>query len=118
MSTLTFYHPLEMMDRILNNTVPIVADKKYFINEKKDHFVLEILMPGLSQKDITVEIKNDLLFITGQNTDSYWTDQFVKKFKLPISVDNDSVEAKISDGILKIKILKKKELASKIIKVE
>ena len=67
MSTITFYHPLEMMDRILNNTTPIVQSKKYFVDEKEDNFVLEIPVPGFQQKDISVEIENDLLVITAED---------------------------------------------------
>jgi HSP20 family protein len=117
MSTLTFYHPLEMMDRLLNNTTPIVQSKKYFVDEKEDNFILEIPVPGFQQDDISVEIENDLLVITGENTESYWTEDFVKKFKLPNTVDQDSIEGKISDGILTIKLLKKKESLPKKIKI-
>lgn len=117
MSTLTFYHPLEMMDRILNNTTPIVRSKKYFVDEKEDNFVLEIPVPGFQQDDISVEVENDLLVITGENTDSYWTDDFTKKFKLPNTVDLDSIEGKINNGVLVIKLLKKKESLPKKIKI-
>ena len=74
---------------------------------------MEIPVPGFQQKDISVEIENDLLVITAENTESYWTDDFVKKFKLPNTVDQDSIEGKISDGVLIIKLLKKKESLSK-----
>ena len=72
---------------------------------------------GFTQEDISVEIDGNLLVISGEDIESYWTDDFVKKFKLPIGADPDSVSAKISDGILKITISKKKESIPKKIKI-
>ncbi len=117
MNTLSFYHPLEMMEKILNNTNPIIQSRKYFVDEKDDSFILEIPVPGFSQDDIQVEVENDMLVITGESTDSYWTDDFTKKFKLPNTVNQESIQAKISDGILKIDLAKKKESLPKKIKV-
>lgn len=117
MNTLSFYHPLEMMDRILNNTNPVIQSRKYFVDERDQDFLLEIPVPGFQQDDISMEIQNDLLVIKGENTESYWTDDFEKKFKLPNKVDQESVKAKIVDGVLRINLGKKKESLPKKIKI-
>lgn len=117
MNSLTFYHPLEMMDKILNNTNPVIHSRKYFVDEKEDSFILEIPVPGFQQNDISVEVENDLLVISAENTGSFWTEDFIKKFKIPTVVDSDTIKAKITDGILRINLGKKKESLPKKIKI-
>jgi HSP20 family protein len=117
MSTLTFYHPLEMMNKILNNTTPLIQSRNYFVDEQDENFILEVPVPGFKQENVAVEVENDFLVITGEDTESFWTDDFTKKFKLPNTVDQDSIKANISDGILKIVLAKKKESMPKKIKI-
>ena len=117
MSTLTFYHPLEMMNKILNNTTPLIQSRNYFVDEQDENFILEVPVPGFKQENVAVEVENDFLVISGEDTESFWTDDFTKKFKLPNTVDQDSIKAKISDGILKIVLGKKKESMPKKIKI-
>lgn len=117
MSRSTIYNPLEMMEKILNNTNPVIQSRGHFVDEKDSEYLLELPVAGFTQEDISVEIDGNLLVISGEDNESYWTDDFVKKFKLPIGADPDSVSGKISDGILKIKISKKKESMPKKIKI-
>lgn len=117
MNTFTYYHPLEMMDRILNNTNPVVQSRKYFVDEKEDSFLLEIPVPGFKQDEIDIQVEDGLLVISGENSGSFWTEDFIKKFKLPNTVNQDSIKAQIINGILKIDLQKKKESLPKKIKV-
>jgi len=117
MNKTTIYNPLEMMERIFNNTNPVIQSRGHFVDEKDSEYLLELPVAGFTQKDISVEVNGNLLVISGEDNESYWTDDFVKKFKLPIGVDPDSVSAKISDGVLKISISKKKESLAKKIKI-
>jgi HSP20 family protein len=117
MSRTTIYNPLEMMERILGNTNPVIQSRGHFVDEKDNEYLLELPVAGFTQKDISVEVDGNLLVINGEDNESYWTDDFVKKFKLPAGADPDSVSAKISDGILKITISKKKESIPKKIKI-
>lgn len=117
MSRTTIYNPLEMMERIFQNTNPVIQSRNYFVDEKDGEFLLEIPVPGFAQKDISVEVEGNYLVVSGEDNESYWTDDFTKKFKLPTEADSDAIKAKISDGILKISILKKKESLPKKIKI-
>src|SRR5210317_207390 len=86
MNRTTFYSPLEMMERIFQNTNPVVQSRNYFVDEKDGELLLEIPVPGFTQKDISVEVEGNYLVIKGEDNESYWTDDFTKKFKLPVDV--------------------------------
>lgn len=117
MSRTTFYSPLEMMERIFQNTNPVVQSRNYFVDEKDGELLLEIPVPGFTQKDISVEVEGNHLVIKGEDNESYWTDEFTKKFKLPADIDSDSIKAKIKEGVLSISLQKKKESLPKKIKI-
>jgi HSP20 family protein len=117
MDILTYYHPLEMMDRILSDQ--ILAEKtSYKITEESDSFFLKMPLPGLTKKDLEIEVSGGILSISGKKTDFSWTEDFQKRFRLPDSVDTDSVEAKLENGILILTIQKKKESIPRKISVK
>lgn len=117
MEIYTYYHPLEMMDKILSN--PLIHEKlSYKITEEDSYFTLKMPVPGLTKKDIEIEISKDVLSIVGKKTEFSWTEDFNKKFRLPDSVDSDSIEAKLENGILLISLQKRKESQPKKILVK
>lgn len=117
MNRTTIYSPLEMMEKIFNNTNPVIQSRNYFVDEKDSEYVLEMPVSGFSKNDISVDVEGNFLVITGEDNESYWTDDFTKKFKLPNEADADSIKAKIEDGVLKVAIGKKKESMPKKIKI-
>lgn len=116
-TTIYNYNPLEMMEKLLNNTNPIIQNRDYFIDEKDNEYLLELPVAGFTQNAISVEVDENVLVISGEDSESYWTKDFVKKFKFPAGANPDSISAKITDGILKIIISKKKESLPKKIKI-
>jgi HSP20 family protein len=117
MNRTTIYSPLEMMEKIFDNTNPVIQSRNYFVDEKDSEYVLEIPVSGFSKNDISVDVEGNFLVITGEDNESYWTDDFTRKFKLPNEADADSIKAKIEDGVLKVAIGKKKESMPKKIKI-
>ena len=111
------YHPLEMMERILTNR--IVAEDKisYEVKEKDDAYIAEFVLPGFSQSDLNIEVSDNVLIVEGKDNQSGWTHDFSKKFKLPDSADPKKVEAKMENGILKLRVSKRKESVSKKIQI-
>ena len=53
----------------------------------------------------------------GKNNGSDWTSDFSKKFRLPDSVDGKKIEAKLENGILKLRVPKRKESISKKVEI-
>lgn len=106
-----------MMERILSNTIKINDSIDYNVKEKDDAFLAEFIVPGFSQCDISVELSDNILLVEGKKNESTWTTDFSKKFRLPDSVDGKKVEAKLENGILKLRVPKRKESISKKIEI-
>ncbi len=78
------------------------------------NFVVEASLPGYSREDITVEMRDDLLTISGthkeekkeEEKDYYYREfssgSFTRSVRLPSPVDPASLKAKFDKGILKI----------------
>ena len=88
------------------------------VKETDNSFVLTADIPGLTKKDIKVNVANGKLSISGERT--YETDQendnyhyrerrfgtFDRSFKLPDTVDEDNISASFKNGILSIELPK------------
>jgi HSP20 family protein len=112
MRTLTYYDPLEMMERILTNPLSnnLLSEKiSYRITEEDESFVLKMPLPGLTKKDVEIEVTDGILTISGKKTDLSWTSDFEKRFRLPDSINHEEIDGKLENGILFLKIQKKKE---------
>ena len=82
------------------------------VKETDNSFVLTADIPGLTKKDIKVNVANGKLSISGERT--YETDQendnyhyrerrfgtFDRSFKLPDTVDEEKISASFKNGIL------------------
>ncbi len=104
-----------------NTTLPSVN-----IKEGNEGFEVEMAAPGLDKKDFKVELNGDVLTISSEKKTENETkegEQFTKKefsyqsfsrsFTLPNSVDNEKINAKYDNGILRIMIPKKEEAKPK-----
>ena len=97
----------------------LFPDMDVFENDKKFQVIVEL--PGLGDKDIHVEINHNLLTIRGEKKlekedkgNNYYicersAGSFYRTIQIPVAVDEDNIEAKIKDGILKITLPKSAE---------
>lgn len=103
------------------------------IADNQDDYEVEVAAPGLSKKDFKVELENQLLMIsyekeeTSNESESNYTkrefyyNSFRRSFTLPETVESDKIQAKYTDGILKIMIPKKevaKQKPSRLISIK
>jgi HSP20 family protein len=103
------------------------------ITETKDAYLLEAELPGFNKEDITIDIYNNQLTIRAKKDEVEETkdknDKIIRKERhygemiRQFYVDNiieDEIQAKLDNGVLKIKIPKKniKELNGKKIEIE
>ncbi|MDA0342350.1 MAG: Hsp20/alpha crystallin family protein [Proteobacteria bacterium] len=84
----------------------------------KDRYEIAIELPGVAEKDITIEVHGDQLSITGEKRSSheesgkdfYFSERsfgkFRRSFRLPTDGDTDNVDASQKDGVLTITIPK------------
>ncbi len=95
------------------------------IIESEESFDLEVAAPGLSKEDFSVTIDKDYLSISvdkkvEEGKDStvfkrkeYNYEKFTRRFRMPKTVDKDSVKAKYDLGILKVSVEKTPEAKEK-----
>ena len=89
--------------------------------ETADAFVLEADLPGVKTEDFKVEVENGDLVLQGWRTleqsqsDGQFhmmersSGNFVRRMKLPESVDKEAIQAEFHDGVLQMILPKAKE---------
>jgi len=100
------------------------------VKETDNTFVLTADIPGLTKKDIKVNVANGKLSISGERT--YETDQendnyhyrerrfgtFDRSFKLPDTVDEEKISASFKNGILIVALPKHANILPKERKIK
>jgi len=96
------------------------------IREEDDAYLLSSLVPGLKAEDLNIQVLDDVVRIEGE----YQTDEneylvrelpsgsFTRTLRLPAAIEADSVEAKIADGILTLKLPKAEAARPKKIQIK
>ncbi len=67
--------------------------------EEQDHTLVIAEMPGISTKDVTLEVKDDLLTISAQKKDK----KYRKEILLPRNYPREKMKMSCNNGILEIK---------------
>ena len=104
------------------------------VREDGDHLVVEAELPGYRKEDVEVTLENQTLTITAerkferpqpegdQSKGGYLLrerrySRFQRSFTLPDTVDDQTVDAKLSDGVLTVTLNKRPETKPRKIKV-
>jgi HSP20 family protein len=89
--------------------------------ESGDHFVLKADLPGLGEEDVTIEVEDRVLTISGErkaehevNKDGYHRIErafggFSRSLTLPEGVNPEAVQATFDRGVLEVRIPKPEE---------
>lgn len=102
------------------------ATPKVNISGNEDNYQINVIMPGIDKKDITLSIDNDILTIQSNYDKQKDKDQnalrtefiikeYYRKISLPKETDHQSISANLKDGILEITIKKIKVKPKNII---
>ena len=102
------------------------------IEEKKDHYLVEVEIPGVEPKDVNIELEGNMLSIKGERKreskaedrddkmhvveQSYGS--FYRSFSLPNNVNTEAIKAENKNGVLFIKIPKNKEKETRRIDIK
>ena len=91
--------------------------------ENNDSFEIDLAVPGMKKEDFTIELNDKVLVISSETSSTMENDKmrlnefnfssFQRSFRVPDSVDQDKIKANYKNGILKIKLPKRKESISK-----
>jgi len=97
------------------------------IEETDDQFVVEIDLPGVSRGDLSISLRENELFITGEvrqrersgklRRQHRPVGRFEHQIALPGEVDPESVEATLHNGVLTVKLAKAKRSEARHIEV-
>lgn len=91
--------------------------------EKENEYKMIADLPGLTEKDINIEVSDDLLKLTGEkkeereegdeNSDFHVCERrfgsFSRVVRMPEGIDQSKVEATVKNGVLTIRLPKKPE---------
>jgi len=96
------------------------------VRETKNHYELELAVPGFKKEDFKIVIENGLMIISAETRDEKNEDKdnytrkefsyssFSRTFNLPDDVEEDNIDANYQNGILSLELKKSgKQLASK-----
>ncbi|MBI1384316.1 MAG: Hsp20 family protein [Rhizobiales bacterium] len=99
-----------------NGTMPSVD-----IRDDEKEIVVEAELPGIAEKDIDVTLRDGVLTIRGEKKgvreekkDDYHLSErsygsFQRSFRLPDSIDEEKIAAKLESGVLRIALPKRPE---------
>src|SRR5947209_9726546 len=89
--------------------------------ETEDHFVLRADLPGLSEKDVNIELEDNVLTVSGERKaeheerkEGYYrveraSGSFSRSLTLPEGVDPAGVTANFDRGVLEVRVPKPEE---------
>jgi HSP20 family protein len=89
--------------------------------EEQDHFIVRADLPGMAEEDVSIELEDNVLTISGERTRSqeesnegYYrleraSGRFARSLTLPEAVDPESISARLEKGVLELKIPKPEE---------
>lgn len=96
--------------------------------EKESEFEVTVDLPGLKPEEVTVEFKGGSLWISGERKEEKEDKayhrverrygQFRRVLPLPSAVKEGEIEAKFTDGVLKVSVPKAEEAKTKRIEVQ
>jgi HSP20 family protein len=95
------------------------------VREKDDAYILSALVPGLKADDLNIQILDDVVTIEGEfqaDESEYLIRElphgsFRRSLHLPAALDASKAEAKITDGVLTLRLTKAESARPKTIKV-
>lgn len=91
------------------------------IKDLEAQFEIELAVPGMKKSDFEIEVEDGLLSISSSLEEEQVTEKgkftrrefsynsFKRTFTIPDSVDPSNIEAQYSDGVLQLRLPKRKE---------
>ena len=84
------------------------------VRDEDDAFVISALVPGLKAEDLNIQILDDVVTVEGEfkaDENEYLLRElphgsFRRTLNLPVALDADKAQAKITDGVLTLRVPK------------
>ncbi len=141
MNTLSFFNPrftsdlFDVIDRNLGDLVPSqastpVVTPRVDVRETPDAYILDMDLPGFTEKDVEINLKDRVLSISSklqekqeEKKEGDWlikerrSSCFSRRFTLPQDIDAEKVTAEFKHGVLSVDIPRKPEPQAKQIAI-
>lgn len=100
------------------------------LTESENEFVVTLDLPGLKPEEVSVEFKEGALWVSGERKEEKEEKgetyhriershgEFRRVLPLPSSIKEEEIEAKFTNGVLKVSMPKKEEAKAKHIEVK
>ena len=137
MKSLAYYgsSPFDLLDKLFiegSRLAPAHRTPAVDVREGDSSYEIEAELPGVSEKDIRVELKDGILSLSTvsgsekkeSRDDLNWLIRereersYFRSFTLPEDVDSEKIEASFKDGILKLSLPRKPESAPRLVTVK
>jgi HSP20 family protein len=127
--------PFEILDSVFDRDYfPAFAARSPVVDVKEEEgkYLIEAELPGLSEKELKLELKDGLLTLSTErqeekgdkDKEGTWIRRerresyFSRSFELPENADGEKIEAKFKDGLLTIELPKKPEESPRLVPVK
>ena len=95
------------------------------VRDEDEAYVLRALVPGLKAEDLHIQILEDVVTVEGEfkaDENEYLMRElphgsFNRTLRLPATLDADKAEAKITDGVLTLRLPKAESARPKTVKI-
>jgi HSP20 family protein len=113
-----FFRELETFPNLFEKESAELFPAVNVIDDEK-RYIIELAVPGYSKEDFEIDIEDKFVIIKAEKEDKkeskeenytrkeFSYNHFLRRFMLPDNVDENSIEAKFKDGLLKLKLDKK-----------
>lgn len=99
------------------------------IFESEDKITVLADLPGVSPENLTIDLRDDVLTLVGRVPDSpaaresvilreHSAGTFLRQFNLSESIDQSKIDAKLSDGVLRLELPKQEKAKPRRITVQ
>lgn len=101
------------------------------VAETDEHYLMSVDLPGMKKEDIKIEVKDNILTISGERKKETTSDSkskiqryertygfFKRSFSLPASLNSEAVEARYENGVLELYLPKSQAARSRQIEIQ
>ena len=97
------------------------------IYETEKDFTIAVDLPGIERETLEINLDNDKLVIRGERAAEEAEEQrrterphgrFLRRFGVPASVDQKGISAEYKDGVLRVRLPKRKEQKARRVEIK
>jgi len=98
------------------------------LEEQDDSYVIEAELPGIKREDVNIELVGNELAISGEvkererkgvlRRETRRTGRFAYRVTLPDQVDAEKIDAKLTDGVLTVRVPKSERAQRRKIEIK